>query len=216
MSIRRRLLMTLLALGVLSACQPQPDVTPSAAFIHVSAAEPAGSDIRLELVGSDNESVSILDANPGERIIGQHASLPGLYTLRVHSADCSIEVDLESGLETDITMDQGAPENCLAVAGSHVAGEAPHPFFGALSLTVTGVGARSSVVELVSLDLPPNPVGRVLTADETGEYFVPDLPQGRYEVRVHDGATSVATESFTVGAGPAASVDLDILLPSSE
>src|SRR5688572_31888293 len=45
-------------------------------------------------------------------------------------------------------------------------------------------------VELISLDQPPNPGGGILGAPgEPGTYFAPDLPPGRYEVRVRDGGT---------------------------
>ena len=146
---------------------------------------------------------------PGEKVIAQHASLAGDYTVEAHPAGCSLVVRLTGGTETDVTF-TGAAQECLELAGTHEAGAMPHPFFGALSLTVTGAGGTQPVVELSSMDSPPNPGLGIIGADETGSYFVTELPPGRYQVQVHDAKGKLATESFVIGTGAESTVDLSI------
>jgi hypothetical protein len=153
-------------------------VTPGAAFLYIRADEAAAEAAEFQLRSADGESVHVVRVLPGERVIAQHASLGGNYTVEVQPAGCSLDVTLTGGSETDVTFTDAAPE-CLELAGTHEAGAMPHPFFGALTLTVTGAGATQPVAELSSLDSPPNPGLGIIEADETGRYYVTDLPPGR-------------------------------------
>jgi hypothetical protein len=196
--------------AVAAGCQPPSDGLPSAAILHVESEEPAATSIRLRLVGADGDALEVLSISAGERVVTQHAALPGTYTLEARPLDCSLEVALIAGSETDVVFVNGAGRDCFEPAGSHTAGESPHPYFGALSLVLTGTGSRRPSVELVSLDRPPNPGGRNLEPDEAGRYFAQNLPQGRYEIRVQDADGLLATEAFEIGSGADASVNVVI------
>ena len=195
----------------LAGCGQTPVVTPSAAFVFVGADEPAAQPMTVQLLSSDGEAIEVLNVMPGEKIIAQHASSAGNYTLQAPPTGCSIDVTLIAGSETDVAFMESAVSDCFELLGTHVAGDAPHPFFGALSLALTGAEPTLPVVELISLEQPPNPGRGVLAApDEPGTYFAPDLPPGRYEVLVRDGGRLLASEVFEIGIGAQASVDLVI------
>ena len=198
------------------SCSPAAHDTPLAAFLYVTG-NPVTADrsIELLLIGSDKQTEGRRSFRAGERIVAQVGVLPGSYTVAAANGACSIEVTLAGGDETDLVLELPDGGACrLRSAGSHVAGEGGHPFFGSLVATLAGsAAAEGATLRVRSLDAPPNPVPSPVAADpdNADRFSVDGLPPGRYEAQVARAGRLLGTAAFEVGTtGRTAEVRIEI------
>jgi hypothetical protein len=86
------------------------------------------------------------------------AAMPSDYLVTASDGACSAAVSLAEGRETDVVLAMPRGQPCqITIAGDHLAGEPPHPWFGAASITLAGAAVTAASVEIRSPDSPPNP-----------------------------------------------------------
>jgi hypothetical protein len=189
------------------------DGTPAAALLHVTGDPPTslqGATLLMTPRGG-NDHLIVLEVEPGERIIAQAASMPGKYVVTDSEDECAVAVSLQAGRETDVELTKPPGQPCqIVIVGEHLAGELPHPWFGAASITLAGPAVPSATVEILSLDDPPNPVpgpGRA-EPDSGDRFYVTGLPQGRYVATITSNEGPIGSATFEIGVGAQAEVSV--------
>ena len=205
------------ALGEVIVRESQPPEitsgTPAAAVLYVTGdpeVAERGTTLRMTAHGGSDEVV-VLEVKPGERIIAQAAAMPGDYVVTDSEGECSARVSLAESRETDVVLTMPPAQPCqIAIVGDHVAGELPHPWFGAASITLAGPAFPSATLEIRSLDSPPNPAppAGVAEPDRGGHFYVTGLPQGRYEATITSDVGRIGSATFQIGAGAQAEVSV--------
>ena len=151
--------------------------------------------------------------DPGERIIAQAAAMPGDYTLTGSDGQCSLPVTLVEGRETDVVLKMPSSGPCqIVTAGNHVAGDPPHPWFGAVAVTLAGPWVPSALMVVRSLDNPPNPPPPPVPGDpdSRGHFYVAGLPPGRYEATITSNGERIGARVFEIGAGSEAETSIEV------
>lgn len=189
------------------------DETPAAAVLYVTG-DPAvaaqAAALRMTARGSSDEVV-VLEVKPGERIIAQVATMPGDYVVTDSEGECSAQLSLAEGRETDVVLTMPPGQPCrFTIAGDHLAGELPHPWFGAASITLAGPAVPSATLEVRSLDSPPNPAPSGMRAepDTADHFYVTGLPQGRYEATITNDGVKIGSATFQIGPDAQAEVSV--------
>jgi hypothetical protein len=205
------------ALGEVIVRESQPPEvtsgTPAAAALYVTGdpeVAERGTTVRMTAHGGSDEVV-VLEVKPGERIIAQAAAMPGDYVVTDSEGECSAPVSLAEGRETDVVLTMPPDQPCqITIAGDHVAGELPHPWFGAASITLAGPAIPSATLAIRSLDSPPNPApsGGLAEPDRGDHFYVTGLPQGRYEATITSDGVKIGSATFQIGAGAQAEVSV--------
>jgi hypothetical protein len=187
--------------------------TPAAAVLYVTG-DPEiaqqGVTLRMTAHGGSDEII-VLEAKPGDRIIAQTAAGPGDYVVTDAEGECSVPVSLAEGRETDVVLTTPPGQPCrIAIAGDHLAGELPHPWFGAVAVTLAGPSLPSAILEIRSLDNPPNPAPAGVRAepDRAGHFYMTGLPQGRYEATITSNEERIGSSAFEIGAGAQSEVSV--------
>lgn len=204
--VLKRLRLGVLLFAVLTGgCQQGLMVTPRppeslrrspndylAGFLYVRAQPPVATEsVEIVIRNAEGKELFTYDFERGELVTIREALSPGTFQLSGEPWQCTGEFPIREASETEVALHRASGRTCSLAVIEHSGAQSEESAIG--GRVTASILDNAIMVEIASLDSPPNPVPARKGLDEEGNFYFTGLSAGRYLVTARSGPVSVAT-----------------------